>query len=172
MGARFAKGGWRRNCRRGKPSATSRPISGRATPDQVCRKCRGVWRRRRDSNPRDPSGPTPLAGERLRPLGHVSVDAYIQENAWGTSGNLRKYRECRDRGDSGGYRGRDTACGAMRAARAGGIRGPRGEAGREVARWQREVPLTRQIGGPPGKRPAGLDQVLNRKCSTSPSLTV
>ena len=38
------------------------------------------WRRRRDSNPRDPSGPTPLAGERLRPLGHISVDAYSQLN--------------------------------------------------------------------------------------------
>ena len=35
---------------------------------------RDQWRRRWDSNPRDPSGPTPLAGERLRPLGHVSVD--------------------------------------------------------------------------------------------------
>ena len=35
---------------------------------------RGKWRRRRDSNPRNPSGFTPLAGERLRPLGHVSVD--------------------------------------------------------------------------------------------------
>ena len=30
------------------------------------------WRRRRDSNPRDGSPSTPLAGERLRPLGHVS----------------------------------------------------------------------------------------------------
>ena len=30
------------------------------------------WRRRRDSNPRDDSSPTPLAGERLRPLGHIS----------------------------------------------------------------------------------------------------
>ncbi len=39
-----------------------------------------LWRRRRDSNPRDPSGPTPLAGERLRPLGHVSTDAYSQVN--------------------------------------------------------------------------------------------
>ena len=36
-----------------------------------------LWRRRRDSNPRDPSEPTPLAGERLRPLGHVSVNRYI-----------------------------------------------------------------------------------------------
>ena len=36
------------------------------------------WRRRRDSNPRDPSGPTPLAGERLRPLGHVSVGGPIR----------------------------------------------------------------------------------------------
>ncbi len=37
-----------------------------------------------------PRVPAALAGERLRPLGHVSVDAYIQENPWGTSGNLRK----------------------------------------------------------------------------------
>ena len=36
----------------------------------------GKWRRRWDSNPRDPFGPTPLAGERLRPLGHVSDYAY------------------------------------------------------------------------------------------------
>ena len=32
------------------------------------------WRKRRDSNPRDGSPPTPLAGERLRPLGHVSAN--------------------------------------------------------------------------------------------------
>ena len=32
------------------------------------------WRRRRDSNPRDGFPSTPLAGERLRPLGHVSAD--------------------------------------------------------------------------------------------------
>ena len=30
------------------------------------------WRRGRDSNPRDGHPPTPLAGERLRPLGHLS----------------------------------------------------------------------------------------------------
>ena len=35
----------------------------------------GGWRRRRDSNPRDGFPPTPLAGERLRPLGHVSAVA-------------------------------------------------------------------------------------------------
>ena len=35
------------------------------------------WRRRRDSNPRDGFPPTPLAGERLRPLGHVSADGPI-----------------------------------------------------------------------------------------------
>ena len=40
---------------------------------------KGLWRRRRDSNPRDPSGPTPLAGERLRPLGHVSADPYMDQ---------------------------------------------------------------------------------------------
>ncbi len=36
----------------------------------------GKWRRRRDSNPRDGFPPTPLAGERLRPLGHVSAEGY------------------------------------------------------------------------------------------------
>ena len=36
------------------------------------------WRRGRDSNPRDPSGPTPLAGERLRPLGHLSDKARVR----------------------------------------------------------------------------------------------
>ena len=40
---------------------------------------RGGWQRRRDSNPRDPHGPTPLAGERLRPLGHVSVAPFSDE---------------------------------------------------------------------------------------------
>ena len=34
------------------------------------------WRRRRDSNPRDGFPPTPLAGERLRPLGHISADGF------------------------------------------------------------------------------------------------
>ncbi len=36
----------------------------------------GKWRTGRDSNPRDGSPPTPLAGERLRPLGHLSADPY------------------------------------------------------------------------------------------------
>ena len=44
---------------------------------------KGVWQRRRDSNPRDPSGPTPLAGERLRPLGHVSDDPSSGQMNWG-----------------------------------------------------------------------------------------
>ncbi len=35
----------------------------------------GQWRRRRDSNPRYRFRYTPLAGERLRPLGHLSVSA-------------------------------------------------------------------------------------------------
>ena len=46
----------------------------------------GGWRRRRDSNPRDGFPPTPLAGERLRPLGHVSADGYILAN----DGNTRR----------------------------------------------------------------------------------
>jgi hypothetical protein len=36
----------------------------------------GYWRRRRDSNPRTSYPVTPLAGERLRPLGHVSIDPF------------------------------------------------------------------------------------------------
>ena len=50
----------------------------------------GFWRRRRDSNPRDPSGPTPLAGERLRPLGHVSADGSTILSAGKTSGKYKK----------------------------------------------------------------------------------
>ena len=34
---------------------------------------RSKWRSGRDSNPRDDSSPTPLAGARLRPLGHRSA---------------------------------------------------------------------------------------------------
>ena len=37
---------------------------------------KGWWQRRRDSNPRSALTYTPLAGERLRPLGHVSVDPF------------------------------------------------------------------------------------------------
>ena len=44
------------------------------------------WRRRRDSNPRDSFPSTPLAGERLRPLGHVSADPY----SWPNIGNTRR----------------------------------------------------------------------------------
>ncbi len=45
-----------------------------------CQSMKG-WRRRRDSNPRDGFPPTPLAGERLRPLGHVSADPSISARA-------------------------------------------------------------------------------------------
>ena len=48
------------------------------------------WRRRWDSNPRDPSGPTPLAGERLRPLGHVSADGSTILSNSKTSGKYKK----------------------------------------------------------------------------------
>ena len=34
------------------------------------------WRRGRDSNPRDSYPPTPLAGARLQPLGHLSADLF------------------------------------------------------------------------------------------------
>ena len=42
-----------------------------------------VWRRGRDSNPRDPYGPTRSPGEHLRPLGHLSVS--LRERAGPTS---------------------------------------------------------------------------------------
>ena len=38
------------------------------------------WRRGRDSNPRDSYPPTPLAGARLRPLGHLSEAVIKGEN--------------------------------------------------------------------------------------------
>jgi hypothetical protein len=48
---------------------------------------RGNWRRRWDSNPRDGSPPTPLAGERLRPLGHVSAER-CSRSARGDTGHF------------------------------------------------------------------------------------
>ena len=39
------------------------------------------WRRRWDSNPRYPSGYTPLAGERLRPLGHLSARGFTMRRS-------------------------------------------------------------------------------------------
>ena len=48
------------------------------------------WRRGRDSNPRYPSGYTPLAGERLRPLGHLSVEWSVTP-AW--AGNQPEFRQ-------------------------------------------------------------------------------
>ena len=39
----------------------------------------GNWRTGRDSNPRDGYPPTPLAGERLRPLGHLSTDTDMMD---------------------------------------------------------------------------------------------
>ena len=47
-------------------------IMGFADNHEQRRTCQ--WRRGRDSNPRDDSSPTPLAGARLRPLGHLSAD--------------------------------------------------------------------------------------------------
>lgn len=41
----------------------------------------GKWRRGRDSNPRDGCPSTPLAGERLRPLGHLSGNARVRIKA-------------------------------------------------------------------------------------------
>lgn len=49
-----------------------------------------VWRRRRDSNPRDPFGPAPLAGVCLRPLGHVSAAGSSSRKPRETRANLAK----------------------------------------------------------------------------------
>ena len=46
------------------------------------------WRRRRDSNPRYRFRYTPLAGERLRPLGHVSADPFIGTGGAGQGWNF------------------------------------------------------------------------------------
>ena len=54
------------------------------------------WRRRWDSNPRDPSGPTPLAGERLRPLGHISAAGYSRASIGYTRVNWPFIETCRD----------------------------------------------------------------------------
>lgn len=44
---------------------------------------RKIWRRERDSNPRWSSTPhTPLAGERLQPLGHLSSHRQVQQYTW------------------------------------------------------------------------------------------
>ncbi len=50
---------------------------------------KGKWRRRRDSNPRDGFPSTPLAGERLRPLGHVSADRCNGRASGKQGGNWR-----------------------------------------------------------------------------------
>ena len=52
------------------------------------------WRRRWDSNPRGGFPPTPLAGERLRPLGHVSADRYSRASHGNTRRNLASVQEC------------------------------------------------------------------------------
>jgi hypothetical protein len=48
-----------------------------------------LWRRRRDSNPRDPFGSAPLAGACLRPLGHVSACPFIGARRWGQAERRR-----------------------------------------------------------------------------------
>ena len=53
---------------------------------------KGTWRRRRDSNPRYRSRYTPLAGERLRPLGHVSEEVFSLSQRDSTSGFFRHCR--------------------------------------------------------------------------------
>ena len=45
-----------------------------------------MWRRRRDSNPRDGFPSAPLAGVCLRPLGHHSADPFNQGSEGGQGG--------------------------------------------------------------------------------------
>ena len=47
------------------------------------------WRRRRDSNPRYRFRYTPLAGERLRPLGHLSARGFSMRHGLGLQGFFR-----------------------------------------------------------------------------------
>ena len=72
-----------------------RPAQGMVVPagsrgrdeDRVSASCRNVfflwgnWRRRRDSNPRYRFRYTPLAGERLRPLGHLSARGFTMRQS-------------------------------------------------------------------------------------------
>ena len=77
------------------------------------------WRRRRDSNPRDGFPPTPLAGERLRPLGHVSAD-----------GCSRRFGP--SQGRSGGVGGSRSDGGVRRPAPAGVAKRPQAVAYLEI----------------------------------------
>ena len=53
-----------------------------------------IWRRRRDSNPRDGSPSAPLAGVCLRPLGHISACASSREAGGKTRRNSRNDPDC------------------------------------------------------------------------------
>ena len=47
-----------------------------------CIDLKGLWRRGWDLNPRGDFSPTPLAGARLRPLGHLSAAPYTGQAIW------------------------------------------------------------------------------------------
>ena len=79
--------GYGRKGRVGKPKQASSATTfvpectsinpGKKTMNKIMNLGRGKWRRGRDSNPRYHLWYTPLAGERLRPLGHLSGPALI-----------------------------------------------------------------------------------------------
>ena len=86
-----------------------RPAQGMVVPagsrgrdeDRVSASCRNVfflwgnWRRRRDSNPRYRFRYTPLAGERLRPLGHLSARGFTMRQSLRLQGFFESRREIR-----------------------------------------------------------------------------
>ena len=77
------------------------------------------WRRRRDSNPRDGFPPTPLAGERLRPLGHISAAGSSSNEAQRTSGNYAwmSFVQTAGRGAGGDNRATGEKCCPARGGR-------------------------------------------------------
>ena len=68
-------------------SARCRAVAGKKTRE------RENWRRRRDSNPRYRFRYTPLAGERLRPLGHLSARGFTMRQSLRLQGLFDRHGE-------------------------------------------------------------------------------
>gem|GEM_PF-3822834 len=69
-------------------------------PKNTMKSMESRWRRRRDSNPRYRFRYTPLAGERLRPLGHLSARGFTMRHGLRLQGFfrfLRQYSEFQQR---------------------------------------------------------------------------
>jgi hypothetical protein len=70
-----------------KKSARCRALAGKKSRE------RENWRRRRDSNPRYRFRYTPLAGERLRPLGHLSARGFTMRQSLRLQGLFDRHGE-------------------------------------------------------------------------------